>query len=77
MNTHLPSLRSLATLANAQRIADRRYDEDGGNWAVLKTGDPAQPYRVALYEGQNTAVSLSTCEMSAALRFVNAAWRRA
>ncbi len=77
MNTLLPSRRSLATLSNAQRIADRRYDEDGGNWAVLRTGDPAQPYMVALYDGQAAAVSLSTCEMSVALRFVKAAWRRA
>lgn len=74
MNTRISSL---ATLPNAQRIADRRHDDDGRDWAVLATDDPAQPYTVALYEGQAAAVSLSTCEMSAALRFVNAAWRRA
>jgi hypothetical protein len=69
-------IRTLATLPNAQRIADQRHDEDGRDWAVIDTGDPAQPFRVALYDGQAGAVSLSTSRMVVAQRFVSAAWQR-
>ncbi|WP_206245699.1 hypothetical protein [Novosphingobium terrae] len=65
--------RSLATLFNAQGIADQRHDEDGEDWAVLKTGNDCQPYIVERYAGQLAAVSLSTSQAASALRFANTA----
>lgn len=65
--------RSLATLANAQRIADRRHVEDGRDWSVLETGDPEQPYTVARYAGQGEAISLSTSRTESVLHFASAA----
>jgi hypothetical protein len=70
------AIRSLATLFNAQRIADRRHDADGCDWAVLRTGDLAQPYTIALYDGQLEAVSLSTSRAASALRFAGKAAQR-
>jgi hypothetical protein len=67
--------RSLATLFNAQRIADHRHDADGHDWAVLETGNPEQPYTVAPYAGQGEAVSLSTSRTATALDFANAPQR--
>jgi hypothetical protein len=61
--------RSLATLFNAQRIADQGHDAGGCSWAVLETGNPGQPYTVAPYAGQGEAVSLSTSRTASALRF--------
>lgn len=68
--------RSLATLLNAQRIADRQHDADGQDWAVLETGDAGQPYTVAPYVGQGAAVSLSTSHAASARRFAQASHRQ-
>lgn len=68
--------RSLATLFNAQRIADQRHDDDGQDWAVLDTGNPVQPYTVARYDGQLHAVSLSTSQAASALRFAGSVRQR-
>ena len=53
-----PKRRQLCSRENASRVASRLFDLRPGRIAVVKTGDPLQPFRVCLTPSASDEVAL-------------------
>lgn len=62
--------RTLASFANAWRLATTMADDQQYDCAILKTEDPERPYVVAPYEAQPNAIALITSDPDVGLRWI-------
>lgn len=53
-----PKRRQLCSRENASRVASRLFDQRPGRIAVVRTGDPLQPYRICFRPALGDEVEL-------------------
>lgn len=61
--------RLLATFDNAWRVANAMSGDHDTDYALIRTGNPAQPYRVEALAGQPGVIAVIGADRAIALRW--------